>query len=1148
MTSCFYFLQDSEEDENENRFAIPLSTESTRNQIHGQGAQATTSQYTEELGSQPYKPTPETWKDQEPHRQPDRLKILLYPTLQSTLKPSVTDLDAYRVKTTEQDEEAQVYQSKELKSKVELWILNVSDSTKPPVENASNTNASNKLPVTTTSWKRRILMPTDRSRYSYNDTFTTTATFTSMVTPVKTTQGDNISLQSPQTSSSEDISPGTDKEFINLATDETLDVSNSTSQPNVLTEEMRRVVNTVILSENTSTSSSSSSARLLPSTSLLELEKPYTSTSTFPPQEAFQSVSPSLEQHGSASTATEVLSQTTQPVSNGEIPLQPSYTSEVFPLVNPLLSDTQFLKATPATPDIGQILHATPVFPNVDVSFEPSLSSYDGVPLLTLSSTSSSRKVFRHHAVSEICSQVTQTVATDTLSLHVSLALPETNALGQPSQTHYSDVKPHQTAHAVSEMLTHGHESDTFNNVQLISRLESSSTDLKMHALSTVSELAYPFSNNLASTEPFAISSDSSAYVHDSVGIFHQGTLTTMSSTELHLKPSTVMIQGDVLLQPTHTILSEGDQSEIFSGSGDFLNGIDDLKSLNESSASVVAPVKYTIPDLNHSQPIVVDDFDTGPQTTSTYGEVALHKAHQVMTNISSSNVIRETKFSPEINPVSLPTTSNFDVDVNAASENLLPVQPLNAVSTTSGDILLKATLAAASKTVSAFTDMLLLPTQDFFYEIPEKAINEALTQTVSQLPNTSIALAVPIVGELNEISTSYHIGSNTGSVLLPSVGATAGSLLHSTYVPPVGNSLSQSSVQPAYSQPTMSVLHENVVTPHLFSNVNSDGTVSQSDLNDITVKPLNIVPAYNSAISQTVSTPLLPSSVLQDTTLYIHTPPYAYPTHGIPVVSSRYTKGSVLPTSALERKAKESVHHPVILPNVYVSVTADSPNSESPSTLSMLTATSQTATDVLSTVSTYTNMGPSVVDDGYLVVARTDSTPPTEPQANAVAGTSSYVYSGMEKSNLSSIEATEQPEEGSALSTAAFNSPTSHDMEEASHSTPPGVDLKKHSDPAVMETHIQTENAALENTSESSSWAVLTGDEESGSGQSTSDSLSDNETSTDFNFADLNDRDKDFEVAVEPGKADLTPGSEMTSPPSLNIDRTTVVNENEAG
>ncbi|KAM3925174.1 receptor-type tyrosine-protein phosphatase zeta isoform 2-T2 [Leptodactylus fuscus] len=1138
-------IEDSEEDENENMFAIPLSTVSTRNQIHGQEVQATNSQYTEELGSRPYKPTPETWKDQV-HGQPDRLKNLLYPTLQTTAKSSVvTALDAHRVKTPEQDEEAQDNKNKELKSKVELWILNISDSTKSPVESDSLTNAINELPVATTSWKRRILMPTERSHYSDNDTsITTTATFTSVVTPVKTTQGDDIPLQSLQTSSSEDITPGTDRGLLNQATDETLRMLNATSQPNVLIEEKRHVVNTIIPTGSFSSSSSiTSSDGLLPSTLLPELERPHDSTSTYLPMETFQSVAPSLEQLGSASSTPEVLSQTTQPVSNGEIPLQPSYTSEVFPLVTPLLSDTQFLKATPATSDIGQILHATPVFPNVDVSFEPSLSSYDGVSLLTLSSTSSSRKVFGHHAVSEMFSQVTQTVATDTLSLHVTLALPKTNALGQPSQTHYSDVRPHQTVHAASDMLTYGHEGDTFNNVQLISRPESSSTGLKMHALSTVSEVAFPFSNNLASTEPFAVSSDSSAYVHDSAGIFHQGTLTTVSSTQLQLKPSTVMTQGDVLLQPTHTILSEGDISETFSGSGDFLNGVDHLKSLSESSPSAVAPVKNTIPELNQSQPMAigptVDGFDTGPQTTSTYGEVALHKEHRMVADVSSSDVIRETKFLPDINP----TDSNVDADINAVSENLLLVQPLNPVSTSSGDILLKATLAAASKTVSAFTDTLLLPTQDFFHEIPEKAINEVLTQTVWQLLNTSIASAIPSVAELNETSTSYHIGSNTGSMLLPSVGATVESLLHSTYVLPVGNSLSPSSVQPAYSQQTMSVLHENVVTPHLSSIVNSDGNVLQSD--DITVKPSDIVPAYDS----TVSTPLLPSSILpQDATLYVHIPPHAYPTHGIPVVSAQYTKGSVLPTSAVERKTKESVHHPVILPNVYVSVTADSPNSESPSTLSMLTATSQTTTDVLSTVSTNTKMGPSVVDDGYLVVARTDSTPPTEEAPeNAVADTSSYVYSGMEKSNVSSIDATEQPEEGSALSTAASDSPKSHDMEEASHSTTPSVDLKKHSDPTVLETHIQTDNAALENASESSSWAVLTSDEESGSGQSTSDSLSDNETSTDFNFSDLTDRDKDFEVAVEPGKADLTPGSEMTSPPSINIERSTVVNESEA-
>ncbi|KAM3925178.1 receptor-type tyrosine-protein phosphatase zeta isoform 6-T6 [Leptodactylus fuscus] len=311
-------IEDSEEDENENMFAIPLSTVSTRNQIHGQEVQATNSQYTEELGSRPYKPTPETWKDQV-HGQPDRLKNLLYPTLQTTAKSSVvTALDAHRVKTPEQDEEAQDNKNKELKSKVELWILNISDSTKSPVESDSLTNAINELPVATTSWKRRILMPTERSHYSDNDTsITTTATFTSVVTPVKTTQGDDIPLQSLQTSSSEDITPGTDRGLLNQATDETLRMLNATSQPNVLIEEKRHVVNTIIPTGSFSSSSSiTSSDGLLPSTLLPELERPHDSTSTYLPMETFQSVAPSLEQLGSASSTPEVLSQTTQPVSN----------------------------------------------------------------------------------------------------------------------------------------------------------------------------------------------------------------------------------------------------------------------------------------------------------------------------------------------------------------------------------------------------------------------------------------------------------------------------------------------------------------------------------------------------------------------------------------------------------------------------------------------------------------------------------------------------------------------------------------------------------------------------------------------------------------------------------------------------------------
>ncbi|XP_075065051.1 receptor-type tyrosine-protein phosphatase zeta isoform X3 [Mixophyes fleayi] len=540
-------IEDSEEDiqeEKASNIEIPLSTISTKNQIQGQGAQATTSQYTEELGSQPYKATLETWKGQS-HVQQDRLKNFLSPTLQSTSKTTdgiTTDAYKDRVKTTEQDEEEQVYKNKELKSRVELWMLNISDTTKLSDEINAQTNAINEVPVTTTNWKRRILLPTTKPLRVLNDTsFTTTATFNATFIPEKTSQGDNISSQSPQPYS-EDISStsGIDKVFLSTTPDDKFDVLNATSQPTVSPQEKKPVISPVNATETTSTISSRI-AEPAPSALLPELDRAYISSSTFSPLETFQSISPSFGQHGSASSANEVLSQTTQPISN------------------------------------------------------------------------------------------------------------------------------------------------------------------------------------------------------------------------------------------------------------------------------------------------------------------------------------------------------------------------------------------------------------------------------------------------------------------------------------------------------------------------------------------------------------------------------------------------------------------------------ADSPNSESPSTLSMLTATSQTPTDVLPTFSSDTKTGPSVVDDGYLVVASTDSTSHTETQDNVVAVTSRYVQSVMENSNLSMSEPSEQSEEGSALSTSVLDSQTSPGMEERTQATPINTEPKKPSDTAVLETNILTDNIALEATSESSSWAVLTSDEESGSGQSASDSLSDNETSTDFNFSDLNDREKDSEVAVEPGKADLTPGSEMTSPPSVTSDRSTVVNVSEA-
>ncbi|XP_053321303.1 receptor-type tyrosine-protein phosphatase zeta isoform X2 [Spea bombifrons] len=230
--------------------------------------------------------------------------------------------------------------------------------------------------------------------------------------------------------------------------------------------------------------------------------------------------------------------------------------------------------------------------------------------------------------------------------------------------------------------------------------------------------------------------------------------------------------------------------------------------------------------------------------------------------------------------------------------------------------------------------------------------------------------------------------------------------------------------------------------------------------------------------------------------------------------------------------------------------VSNDSPNSESPSTLTMLTSTSKSTTGMLPTISSDSIMGYSVVDDGIPVTADTEATSHTESPENVVADTSSYDRRMMEKSNLSLSELSDLSEEGSALATTAKGEVIVSEKEGGRHlasTTSAPSPALKNSGTTVMETHFQTLHLPVENTSESNSWAALTGDEESGSGQSTLDSLSDNETSTDFNFSDVVDRDKDFEVAVVPGKADASPGSEMTSPTSITSDRSTVANEAEA-
>ncbi|XP_071589849.1 receptor-type tyrosine-protein phosphatase zeta isoform X5 [Heliangelus exortis] len=251
------------------------------------------------------------------------------------------------------------------------------------------------------------------------------------------------------------------------------------------------------------------------------------------------------------------------------------------------------------------------------------------------------------------------------------------------------------------------------------------------------------------------------------------------------------------------------------------------------------------------------------------------------------------------------------------------------------------------------------------------------------------------------------------------------------------------------------------------------------------------------------------------------------------------------------------SAHHTLPLPNVHISVTAVPSKSEIPVTLSSLLVPSRESSGLSPSIMSSTDLWPSVVeddydeydDDGFPVSNCISCTSYREAQDMVVEEQNTEVNNNKDQSNLIISSNSEKPEEEDKTSAAASDSQINHDMDRRNSTSVPTLAAsmipKKYNDPTVLENHIQTPSVPLQKASESKSWAVFTSDEESGSGQGTSDSLNDNETSTDFSFPDLNERDT--EGAVEAGNSELTPGSSLSSASSVTSEHSSVFNISEA-
>ncbi|KFO78163.1 Receptor-type tyrosine-protein phosphatase zeta, partial [Cuculus canorus] len=1193
---------DEKETEVDEETSVIPSTDSTLNQIRKKDFQVTTSIYSQEkTGTKPNEAKTNRYltREEEMHGKDDVFKAVYYPTSPPVSEISEEKEDPFLESQTITGIPPQLIGSSK---GVEEEYIYLSSGTEP-------------TRITTTGHSDEDFLLSPFKPHQGSDDFWSSVLTTSSAQQVteETSQEDTLPSGSPDISTHDVLSQGSIKYIAGgvapsssveppkliSATDGNVWFHNATdlTTQSVDTLDSRQLSQTsytdaYVEGLKPATVPYSSSPVVSEDTSDADLELPHYSTFAFSSAELPpHSVSSSSGEYGSASAASEVLSQTTQPVYNGEIPLQPSYSSEVFPLVTPLLFDSQMLDTTPATSDSDVTLHATPVFPSVGVSFEPTLSSYDDVPLLTFSSASSSSKMFhRLYTVSQMFPQsATPAVASDKVSLHASLTLAEGDTLIQPSLAQYADVMSHQTTHAASETLIFGH-----NRTHLFSQVEPSSSDINMHVLSTVSELPYALSSNVGSLQSFTVSYDSTEFVHDSVDVFHQDPLFSSYNNVLVHKPSSVISQPVTLLQPTRSLSSDMDWSEAYSGSESLLPDTDTLVIFNVSSSDSVDEITYESSGFSDVNKMLqkgdeIHGDERELQISSSLSEMASNAESKVIpelsTSVSDDDVIKQNTSLQEsplpvsstkgILPVSLafPTTKISDHDISKLTENHLSVQPLHVTPPAFDDTLLKPVLSASSdQALSAPAYSKMLPsTQSYFYETSAALNNEALLQSSLQssgdgtLPNmTSVVPSDPILSE----SSRVHKDSSTFDQILyqmaPGSAATE-TMLHSTSTPSVADMLSNTFSKPTASLQGLSVSYasEEYVSSILLNSEDVQQIMPSLYSSDVSFQltSIEITNVFPSQASNGLTTP----SLTVDTLLHVATPEDSRISSSVfersepASVSSSSTLGFDpvrMPALVSDSDSDVSIRHTLPLPNVHVSVTAVAPKSEIPVTLSSLPVPSRESSGLSPSVMSSTDLWSSVVeddydeyDDGFPVSNCISCTSYREAQDMVVEELNTKVKNTEDQSNLIISSHAEKPEEEEKNSIPASDSQINHTMDRRNYTSMPALTAsvipKKHNNPIVLENNVQTTSVPLQNTSDSKSWAVFTSDEESGSGQGTSDSLNDNETSTDFSFPDLNERDT--EGAVEAGNSELTPGSSQSSASSVTSDHSSVFNMSEA-
>lgn len=897
----------------------------------------------------------------------------------------------------------------------------------------------------------------------------------------------------------------------------------------------------------------------------MDVEMPHYSTfSYFPTEVTPHAFTSSSGQHGSAHTISVAESQTTQPVYNGETPLQPSYSSEVFPLVTPLLLDNQILNTTPTASSSDSALHATPVFPSVDVSFESTLSSYDGAPLLPFSSASFSSELFRHlHTVSQILPQVPAATERDQVSLHASLPVAGGDVFLEPSLAQHSDVLSRQTStHAASETLEFGSESGVLYKTHMFSQVEPSSSDVMMHAHSSGPELSHALSNNESSQRIFAAPYSSAIPVHDSVDVSYQGS-TFSNPSRVSVPKSSLITPTAPFLQPTLALSGDEEWSGVSSDSEFLLPDTDGLTALNVSSPVSVAEFTYATSVFGDDNKLLSkSEIIYGNETElkiSPLSEMAYHSESTVMPNMydyvnklnaslqETSAFISSTK---GMHPGSLAYTATqaFDHEISQSPENNFSVQPTHIVSQTFGGTSLKSVPSAISEPASsdpASREMLPPSTRLLVHEASSPLNAEVLLQPSFQpsdgdgdillktalpaVPSDPILVETPKVDKIS--STILH--------LMASNSAENKNMLHSTSVP-VFDVLA-SHMQSAASQGlTVSYISEKYSEPVLLTSKSSQQVVPSLYSKDELFQTANleIDQVFPPKERDVFATPIL--SIDEPPNTFTNKPTYSDEVFTSPKSSNTDEVLAGIPTIVSDTVV--ATDHSASLESGYISTTAVSPERDGSVTTAKLLLPSKTTSKLMHSARSEDDLVGGGEDGGIYDYYDDDYDDKDGDglSMNKCMSCSSYRESQEKVTNDSDAEEnnlvghnhpvldtrSENSEEENKVTGAISDSQIGADRN-LDKSPPMNVLTQKHSN-GKGDVDMQTGSALLPLTPGSKAWVVLTSDEESGSAQGPSGSLNDNETSTDFSFSEINERDADG--VLEAGDSEITPGSPTPS------------------